>query len=208
MVDATGKPIAYLYEQRRTEVPSDKISNEMKLALVSIEDNKRFAEHHGVDWTGTMRALVTNTSSGEVQQGASTIDQQYVKNYQLLVIAKTDAERRAAVETTPARKLREIRMALTLDKTLTKDEILTRYLNLVPFGNGSYGVQDAAQTYFGIDASQTERRPGRDARRHGAIPAPSSTRTPTSKASPSAATPCSRPRCRTSPTAPPSSRPR
>ncbi|MGY4100385.1 penicillin-binding protein [Nocardia sp. R16R-3T] len=152
MVDANGTPIAWLYEQRRFEVPSDKISNDMKLAIVSIED-RRFAEHAGVDWTGTMRAFVTNTSSGEVQQGASTLDQQYVKNFQLLVVAKTDAERRAAIETTPARKLREIRMALTLDRELTKDEILTRYLNLVPFGNSSYGIQDAAQTYFGVDAA-------------------------------------------------------
>ncbi|MEU7139213.1 transglycosylase domain-containing protein [Nocardia sp. NPDC046473] len=152
MVDASGTPIAWLYEQRRFEVPSDKISNDMKLAIVSIED-RRFAEHEGVDWQGTLRAFLTNTSSGEVQQGASTLDQQYVKNFQLLVVAKTDAERRAAIETTPARKIREIRMALTLDRQLTKDEILTRYLNLVPFGNSSYGIQDAAQTYFGVDAS-------------------------------------------------------
>ncbi len=102
----------------------------------------------GVDWQGTIRAFLTNTTSGQVEQGASTIDQQYVKNYLLHVIAKTDAERRAAIETTPARKIREIRMALTLDDQLTKDEILTRYLNLVPFGNGSFGIQDAAQTYF------------------------------------------------------------
>ncbi len=151
MTDAAGTPIAWLYDQRRFEVPSDQISNEMKLAIVSIED-KRFAEHQGVDWQGTIRAFLTNTTSGQVEQGASTIDQQYVKNYLLHVVAKTDAERRAAIETTPARKIREIRMALTLDDELTKDEILTRYLNLVPFGNGSFGVQDAAQTYFGIDA--------------------------------------------------------
>ncbi|MEU8894916.1 penicillin-binding protein [Nocardia sp. NPDC048505] len=153
MVDTTGAPIAWLYEQRRFEVPSDKISNDMKLAIVSIED-RRFADHEGVDWQGTLRAFLTNTSSGEVQQGASTLDQQYVKNFQLLVVAKTDAERRAAIETTPARKIREIRMALTLDRELTKDEILTRYLNLVPFGNSSYGIQDAAQTYFGVDAAK------------------------------------------------------
>ncbi|WP_041811814.1 penicillin-binding protein [Rhodococcus jostii] len=153
MVDSVGNPIAWLYDQRRFEVPSEKISNEMKLAIVSVED-RRFPEHKGVDWQGTMRAFLTNTTSGEVQQGASTLDQQYVKNYQLLVVAKTDAERRAAIETTPARKIREIRMALTLDKELTKDEILTRYLNLVPFGNASFGIQDAAQTYFGIDASE------------------------------------------------------
>ncbi|MBH0779148.1 penicillin-binding protein [Nocardia bovistercoris] len=152
MVDATGAPIAWLYEQRRFEVPSDKISNNMKLAIISIED-RRFIEHDGVDWQGTMRAFLTNTTSGEVQQGASTLNQQYVKNFQLLVVAKTDAERRAAIETTPARKIREIRMALTLDRELTKEEILTRYLNLVPFGNSSYGIQDAAQTYFGVDAA-------------------------------------------------------
>ena len=68
--------------------------------------------------------------------------------------ARTDAEKRAAVETTPARKLREIRMALTLDKMFSKPEILTRYLNLVSFGNGAFGIQAAAQTYFGIDASE------------------------------------------------------
>ena len=76
-----------------------------------------------------------------------------MKNYQLLVVAQTDAEKRAAVAPTPARKLREIRMALSLDKTLTKPEILTRYLNLVSFGNGAFGIQDAAQTYFGINAA-------------------------------------------------------
>jgi len=153
MTDLAGNPIAWLYEQRRFEVPSTKISNEMKLAIVSVED-RRFAEHQGVDWQGTLRAFLTNTTSGQVEQGASTLDQQYVKNYQLLVVADTDAERRAAIETTPARKIREIRMALSLDKELTKDEILTRYLNLVPFGNASFGIQDAAQTYFGVDASE------------------------------------------------------
>ncbi len=153
VVDAKGNPIAWLYTQRRFEVPSDKIADTMKLAIVSIED-KRFAEHNGVDWKGTLTGLSGYLSGDADTRGGSTIEQQYVKNYQLLVIAQTDAERRAAVETTPARKLREIRMALTLDKTFTKSEILTRYLNLVSFGNGAFGVQDAAQTYFGIDASQ------------------------------------------------------
>jgi membrane peptidoglycan carboxypeptidase len=153
MVDAKGNVIAWLYSQRRFEVPSDKIADTMKLAIVSIED-KRFAEHNGVDWKGTLTGLAGYASGDADTRGGSTIEQQYVKNYQLLVIAQTDAEKRAAVETTPARKLREIRMALTLDKTFTKPEILTRYLNLVSFGNGAYGIQDAAQTYFGVDASQ------------------------------------------------------
>jgi membrane peptidoglycan carboxypeptidase len=107
-----------------------------------------------VDWQGTLTGLSGYLSGNPDTRGGSTIEQQYVKNYQLLVTAQTDAERRAAVELTPARKLREIRMALTLDKTFSKPEILTRYLNLVFYGNGAFGIQDAAQTYFGIDASQ------------------------------------------------------
>ena len=153
MVDAAGSPIAWLFTQRRFEVPSEQIADTMKLAIVSIED-KRFAEHNGVDWPGTLTGLRGYLSGNRVTRGGSTIEQQYVKNYQLLVTAQTDAERRAAVAITPARKLREIRMALTLAKTFSKPEILTRYLNLVFFGNGAFGVQDAAQTYFGIDASE------------------------------------------------------
>ena len=153
MVDAAGNPIAWLYSQRRFEVPGDRIADTIKLAVVSIED-KRFAEHNGVDWQGTLTGLSGYLSGNLDTRGGSTIEQQYVKNFQLLVTAQTDAERRAAVELTPARKLREMRMALTLDKTFSKAEILTRYLNLVGFGNGAFGVQDAAQTYFGINASQ------------------------------------------------------
>ncbi len=152
MTDARGNPIAWLYSQRRFEVPSEQIANTMKLAIVSIED-KRFAEHNGVDWKGTLTGLAGYASGDMDTRGGSTLEQQYVKNYQLLVIAQTDAEKRAAIETTPARKLREIRMALTLDKTFTKPEILTRYLNLVSFGNGAFGIQDAAQTYFGVNAA-------------------------------------------------------
>lgn len=151
MVDARGNTIAWLYSQRRFEVPGDKIADTMKLAIVAIED-KRFAEHNGVDWKGTLTGLAGYASGDADTRGGSTLEQQYVKNYQLLVVAQTDAEKRAAIAATPARKLREIRMALTLDKTLTKPEILTRYLNLVSFGNGAFGIQDAAQTYFGIDA--------------------------------------------------------
>ncbi|WP_197375255.1 transglycosylase/D,D-transpeptidase PonA2 [Mycolicibacterium baixiangningiae] len=153
MVDARGNTIAWLYSQRRFEVPSEQIANTMKLAIVSIED-KRFAEHNGVDWQGTLTGLAGYMRGDTDTRGGSTLEQQYVKNYQLLVVAQTDSEKRAAIETTPARKLREIRMALTLDKTFTKPEILTRYLNLVSFGNGAFGIQDAAQTYFGVNASE------------------------------------------------------
>ena len=91
----------------------------MKLAIVSIED-KRFAEHNGVDWPGTLTGLSGYLSGNLDARGGSTLEQQYVKNYQLLVTAQTDAERRAAVEITPARKLREIRIALTLDESSPK----------------------------------------------------------------------------------------
>lgn len=152
MVDAAGKPIAHLYSQRRFEVPSNRIANTMKLAIVSVED-KRFTEHDGVDWQGTLTGVSGYLAGNINTRGGSTIEQQYVKNFRLLVTAQTDAERRAAVELTPARKLREMRLALALDKTLSKEEILTRYLNLVYFGNGAFGVQDAARTYFGVNAS-------------------------------------------------------
>ncbi|MFN6543141.1 transglycosylase/D,D-transpeptidase PonA2 [Mycolicibacterium nivoides] len=152
MVDSSGQPIAWLYEQRRWVVPIDRIADTMKLAIVSVED-KRFAEHNGVDVQGTLNGLFGYMRGIDDVRGGSTIEQQYVKNYNLLVKAKTDAERRAAVEVSPARKLREIRIALAMDKTLPKGEILARYLNLVSFGNGAYGVQDAARTYFGVDAA-------------------------------------------------------
>ncbi len=153
LLDSAGNPIAYLYAPsgRRTVVPGDTISEPMKQAIVAIED-RRFYEHGGVDWRGTVRAFLANSSSGAPQQGASTITQQYVKNYLLLVAAQNDVQRQQAIEPTPARKLREIRIALALDKDLDKQEVLTRYLNIVPFGTGAYGIQSAAQTYFGIDA--------------------------------------------------------
>ena len=153
MVDAAGNPIAWLYVQRRFEVPSDRIADTMKLAIVSIED-KRYADHNGVDLQGTLTGLAGFLKGAVDGRGGSTIEQQYVKNFTLLVSAETDEQRQAAVESTPTRKLREIRTALALNKVLTKPEILTRYLNLVPFGNGSFGVQDAARTYFGVDAAR------------------------------------------------------
>jgi membrane peptidoglycan carboxypeptidase len=151
MVDAAGNPIAWIFTQRRWQVPSNRIADTMKLAIVSIED-KRFGAHNGVDVQGSLTGLAGYLKGAVDTRGGSTIEQQYVKNYNFLVNAANDAERRAAIETTPIRKLREMRMALELDTALPKAEILTRYLNLVSFGNGSFGVQDAAKTYFGVNA--------------------------------------------------------
>ncbi|MDQ3899978.1 MAG: penicillin-binding protein, partial [Actinomycetota bacterium] len=150
VTDKDGVPIAYVFDQNRFNTPPKDIADTMKAAIIAIED-RRFFEHNGVDWRGTARALMTNLSaSGSALegQGASTLTMQYIKNYMLYAVAQNDAERAAAVESTPARKLREVRVALQLEKQLSKDEILARYLNIVFFGHNAYGVASAARTYF------------------------------------------------------------
>ncbi|MEU5693539.1 transglycosylase domain-containing protein [Actinosynnema sp. NPDC020468] len=148
ITDKDGAPIAYLYDQYRVLVAPDKISPTMKAALVSVED-RRFYEHQGVDWKGTFRALLTNQFSGSVTQGASTLTQQYVKNYLVHVVARNNqVEQQKAQEQTIARKAREARISLQLERKLGKDEILARYLNVVPFGSTIYGIAAASQAYF------------------------------------------------------------
>lgn len=160
ITDAAGNPMAWIYHQRRYEVSSEEISEHVKNALVATED-RRFYEHEGVDMQGFARAMVTNVMAGGVEQGASTINQQYVKNYLWLIEAEDDEDARAATEQSIPRKLREMRMASDLDQTLTKDQILTRYLNLVSFGNHAYGIEAAARTYF--DKSAADLDPGQAA---------------------------------------------
>jgi membrane peptidoglycan carboxypeptidase len=98
--------------------------------------------------------VVTNQVSGDIQQGASTLTQQFVKNYFLYVAADTETDRLKATEQTPARKLKEAQIALQLEQKLSKEEILTSYLNIVSFGNGASGIAAAARTYFGTTADQ------------------------------------------------------
>jgi membrane peptidoglycan carboxypeptidase len=148
ITDKDGAPIAYLFDDYRVDTPSSQISDTTKAAITAVED-KRFWDHGGVDWQGTMRAFATNLTSGSTAQGASTITQQYVKNYLVHVVAQTEAQAERAKETTVARKLREARVAVELERTMTKDEILAGYLNVVPFGNQTFGIGAAAQTYFG-----------------------------------------------------------
>ena len=148
---ADGSPITYFYENNRTPVASDRIAAVMKTAMVDIEDS-RFYEHHGIDVQGSLRALVTNLTTGTVREGGSTLTQQLVKQT-LLQTAQTPEERQAATEQTVGRKLREARLAMALEEKYSKDEILTRYLNIVYFGEGAYGIQAAARRYFSVDAA-------------------------------------------------------
>ncbi len=143
---ANGKKIATIYEQNRKEVPLKNIAPIMQQAVVAIEDS-RFYEHNGFDPRGFMRAAVTNVTAGGVTQGGSTLTMQYVKNV-LLNAAEDKEQQAAAKEDTITRKLREIRYAVSLEKRLTKDEILNRYLNISYYGARAYGVEAASQRYF------------------------------------------------------------
>ena len=154
MLAANGEVITSFYEENRAPVASDQIAEVMKQAMVAIED-ARFYEHGGLDVQGTLRALVTNIAAGEVQEGGSTLTQQLVKQtlLQAAVTAGDEEEILAATDKTLGRKLREARLALALEDTYSKDELLTRYLNIVYFGQNAYGVQPGARALFGVDAS-------------------------------------------------------
>ncbi|HET6986524.1 MAG TPA: transglycosylase domain-containing protein, partial [Kribbella sp.] len=147
-----GTLIATLYEQNRVPVPLSRISSIMQKAIIAIEDS-RFYDHGALDLKGTLRAMVRNQTEGEVQQGGSSITQQYVK-LSLLNKARTPAEVKAATAVSYQRKLTELRYAVAVESELTKNEILERYLNLVNFGDGTYGVQVAAQHYFRTSAAK------------------------------------------------------
>jgi membrane peptidoglycan carboxypeptidase len=139
---ADGSTIATFYYENRTAVSLSQVPVVMQKAIISIED-VRFYEHHGVDWKGALRALVHNSSSGSVSQGGSTLTQQYVKN--VLVEAGVPG----ANADTLSRKVQEAKYALALERQLSKQQILERYLNIAYFGDGAYGVGTAAQHYFG-----------------------------------------------------------
>ena len=147
--DVDGNLIASLYDQNRINVGLRQISRKMVEAIVSIEDD-RYYQHGALDIRGTIRAFVTNQASGSVQ-GGSSITQQMVKQT-LLNQAETKAEAAAATDDTYARKIRELRYAIAFEKNYSKDWILERYLNIAYFGDGAYGVQSAAQHYFGKNA--------------------------------------------------------
>ena len=159
---ADGTQLATFFTENRSIVTLAEIAPIMQKAVIAVED-KRFYEHSGIDPQGMLRALAVGVLNDETQ-GASTLTQQYVKNV-LLQAANTiedPVERQAALRAATinkgsegyARKLREAKLAITLEKRMTKDQILEAYLNIAQFGAKSvYGVEAAAQSFFGKHAS-------------------------------------------------------
>ncbi|MDF7663407.1 transglycosylase domain-containing protein [Bifidobacterium sp. ESL0763] len=147
--------IASFYAQNRTVVPLRKISQPMQQAVVARED-RRFFEHAGVDVQGVLRAFIQTFVKHGATQGGSSLTQQYVKNA-LMVQAREDDDPIAeyhASEETIARKVREMLIAVQIEKQYSKAEILQGYLNIAQFGsNNLYGVETAAKRYFGVSAA-------------------------------------------------------
>jgi membrane peptidoglycan carboxypeptidase len=137
---ADGTPIAKLNEQNRTDVDLDKVPEATRDAVLAAE-NRSFYTDPGISVTGVIRAAWTNITSDSTA-GGSTITQQYVKNMYL------------TQERSYSRKLKEVFISLKIDREMSKDEILQDYLNTIYFGRGAYGIQAAAQAYFGKDVGQ------------------------------------------------------
>ncbi|HEX4788013.1 MAG TPA: transglycosylase domain-containing protein [Actinospica sp.] len=150
---ADGSTVAQSWSDygNRISVPMARINPNVPNALIAIEDS-RYYQHGGIDLTGTVRAFFNDAQGGDTQ-GGSTIAQQYVKNV-LLLEAGTDKElQQRAVADTITRKITELRFAVSVEREMSKEQILENYLNLVYFGNGAYGVQAAAQRYFSATAA-------------------------------------------------------
>ncbi|MEZ0492357.1 penicillin-binding protein [Kineococcus sp. TBRC 1896] len=154
---ADGSPMAKVYDQNRSVVSFDQIAPVMRDAITSIEDD-RFYSHGAVDMKGIVRALVSNAGGGSTQ-GASTLTQQFVKNVLVQqAVQEGDSEAAAAAVEHEgvdgyARKLREMKLAVGVEKEMSKDEILAGYLNVSYFQNNVYGVEAAAQYYFSKSAA-------------------------------------------------------
>ncbi|CUH94240.1 putative membrane protein [Propionispora sp. 2/2-37] len=139
--DENGQLIAKLFEENRVVVPLNSMSVYVQQAIIANEDI-RFYSHFGIDPIGILRAAWANIRAGGLVEGGSTLTQQLAKNMYL------------TQERTFTRKLNELFLAITLERKFTKQEILQAYLNQVYFGEGAYGVEAAAQVYFGKHASE------------------------------------------------------
>ncbi|WP_354182895.1 transglycosylase domain-containing protein [Arthrobacter sp. UYP6] len=151
---ADGALLATFYAENRIPVTLDKISPSMQDAIIAIEDN-RFYEHGGVDAKGVARALASNLAKDSTQ-GASTLTMQYVNN---VLIDQGVAEGKSGDDLTISGtknitdKIREAKLSLAVEKEYSKDQILEGYLNIVLFSGRTYGVEAAAQNFFGIPAA-------------------------------------------------------
>ena len=139
--DRHREVIGEIFTERRTVIPLSEVPRHVVLSVLAAEDAD-FYEHEGLDYAGILRAVARDVISGRAAQGGSTITQQVVK---LMLLTP---------ERTLSRKIRELILARRLENELSKDEILHMYLNHVNFGRGRYGIQEAAQYYFGKNASK------------------------------------------------------
>lgn len=156
--DADETPIDQFYVERRLWIPIDLLPDHVWKAFVAAED-RRFFDHQGVDFLSIFRALLSNLQAGGISQGGSTITQQIVKN---LVVGS---------ERSYTRKMREAVLARRLERELTKKQVLELYINYVYLGSGNYGVEAAANNYFGVSAKELD--VGQAALLAGLVPAPS-----------------------------------
>ena len=154
ILDRQGHLLAYYYPRGIDRVPVafTQIAPVMRQAIVAIEDS-RFWQHGAIDFRGTVRALVNNLRHQPIQ-GGSTLAQQYVKNVLILSAPNPQAAFANAAGDTLGRKIRELRMAERVEHTMTKDQVLAGYLNAAYYGNNAYGIQVAAQRYFGTGADR------------------------------------------------------
>ncbi|MEU4692323.1 transglycosylase domain-containing protein [Actinoplanes sp. NPDC023714] len=137
--------ITQFYDEFRSDVPLTDMSAHIRAAMVAAED-REFYHHAGVDLKGVARALVNNNQGGQ-KQGASTITMQWVR-MSLAYSATSPNEVVEATKDTPKRKVTEMKYALEVEKQLSKEQILERYLNIVPFGKQTYGIFAASRVYF------------------------------------------------------------
>jgi len=140
VLDRNGTLVGRLTLIKRVNVPLERVPEHVRQAFIATED-RRFAHHHGIDWRGFARAVTRNIAALGVREGFSTITMQVARN---TFMAEHEALRRSL-----GRKVLELRLARLLERHLTKDEILERYLNVIYLGNGVYGVEGASRDLFG-----------------------------------------------------------
>ena len=144
VLDRSGRPLGRLTYIRRINVPLSRVPKQVRAAFIAVED-RRFYQHHGVDWRSAARATWRNIRHFGVEEGFSTITMQVVRNAFIPEMAGERSIRR---------KLIEIAMAHRLEASLSKQQILSLYLNVIYFGNGTWGVEAASRDLFGKSVSQ------------------------------------------------------